>query len=54
MPVSSYLLNPLRSLEQVRSELGRDDSSDGSVPQETDPSDEHDRYEPVGPAERQS
>lgn len=52
MPVSSYLLNPLRSLEQVQSELGRDDSSE-SVSQETD-SDERDRYEPVAPAERQS
>ncbi|UEM22509.1 hypothetical protein JL100_007110 [Skermanella mucosa] len=52
MPVSSYLLNPLRSLEQARSELGRDDSS-ASVSQETD-ADERDPHEPVAPAERQS
>ncbi|EWY40145.1 hypothetical protein N825_03540 [Skermanella stibiiresistens SB22] len=26
MPVSSYLLNPIRSLEEVRSELIRDES----------------------------
>jgi hypothetical protein len=26
MPVSSYLLNPIRSLEEVRSELNRDAS----------------------------
>ncbi|QQP88116.1 hypothetical protein IGS68_18915 [Skermanella sp. TT6] len=53
MPVSSYLLNPLRSLEQVQSELGRDASSMPD-PQETDPCDEGGRYEPAAPAERRT